>query len=96
MALKPTSREYFDEALSLPHDRLQPTEPTAWYATDEGDIVAEVGFDPATERWLGVVYARQPDGWLEVDRSGEGFFDLDDAERYLISATAELQTRSQA
>lgn len=93
MAVKPTSRKHFNEVLSLPHDRLAPTEPTAWYATDDDDVVAEVCFDPATERWLGVVYARQPDGWAEVDQSGDGFFDLDDAERYVVSAVAELQTR---
>lgn len=93
MPLKATSREHFDEVLCLPHERLAPTEPTAWYATDDDKIVAEVGFDPTRERWLGVVYASQPDGWAEVDQFGDGFFDLDDAERYLVSAIAELQTR---
>ncbi|WP_428308474.1 hypothetical protein [Lacipirellula sp.] len=91
MSLKPTTREHFDEVLSLPHDRSAPAEPTAWYATDDGHVIAEVGFDPVSERWLGVVYAQSPEGWREVDRHGEGYFDLDDAERAIVASAATLQ-----
>ena len=90
MSLKPTTREHFDEILSLPHERSAPVEPTAWYATDDEQLVAEVGFDPVTDRWLGVVYLRSPDGWQELDRRGAGYFDLDDAERALAMTVASL------
>ena len=91
MSLKPTTREHFDEVLSLPHERSAPAEQTAWYATNDDELLAEVGFDPATERWLGVVYSRSPDGWREVDREGSGYFDLDDAERALVATAASLR-----
>lgn len=91
MALKPTTRKHFDDVLSLPHERLIPLEQTAWYATDDDRLVAEVAFDSTTQRWLGVVYARSPAGWREVDRHGEGFFDLDDAERALVATAASLE-----
>jgi hypothetical protein len=78
VSLKATTREHFDQVLSLPHERTPPVEPTAWYATDDNNVVAEVGYDPLTERWLGVVYGRSPDGWHEVDHGGDGYFDLDD------------------
>ncbi len=90
MILKPTTREHFDEVVSLPHERSAPVEPAAWYATDDDQVVAELGFDPTTDRWLGVVYSRSPDGWREVDREGTGYFDLDDAERAVLATAASL------
>jgi hypothetical protein len=91
MSLKPISRKHFEEVLSLPHEADVPGLGISWYATDDDQIVGEIVFDAETQRWFGVVYAQWPDGWAEVDRSGRGFYDLDDAERSLISAAAELQ-----
>lgn len=94
MSLKSTTREHFDEVLALPHERTPPVERTAWYATDDDHHVAEVGFDPVSERWLGVVYGRAPDGWQEVDRKGDGYFDLEDAERAIVATVASLESAS--
>ena len=88
MPLKPSTREHFDEILALPHEQAAPVERAAWYATEDDQLLAEIGFDPITERWVGVVYSRSPDGWREVDGHGEGYFDLDDAERAVIAVAA--------
>lgn len=90
MSLKPTTREHFNDALSLPHEQKTATEQAVWYATEDDQLLAEIDFDPTSERWYGVVYARLPDGWQELDRHGDGYFDLDDAERALWSAAAAL------
>lgn len=90
MFLKPTTREHFDAALSLPHERKSPTEEAAWYATEGDRILAEIDFDPTSERWHCVVYTLSPVGWQEVDRNGAGYFDLDDAERALLNVAAAL------
>lgn len=91
MSLKPTSRKHFEDILALPHETGVPGLDISWYATDDDQIVGEIVFDEETQRWFGVVYARRPDGWAEVDRSGRGFYDLDDAERAIARAAAELQ-----
>jgi hypothetical protein len=96
MALRPVTREHFENVLSLPHERKSPGEAVSWYASEDDLIAGEIAYDPATERWYGVVYAQHPDGWAEVDRSGDGFFDLDDAERALLSAAASMQTLRQS
>jgi hypothetical protein len=90
MALKPSTREHFDELLSLPHEDIAPVERAAWYAAEDDQVLAEIDFDPITERWVGVVYARSPAGWREVDGNGEGYFDLDDAERAVAAVAATL------
>ena len=97
MPLKPITREHFNDALSLPQQRKRATEQAAWYATEDDQLVAEIDFDPTSERWYGVVYARSPDGWQELDRHGDGYFDLDDAERALLGAAAALsQTQEES
>ena len=92
MSLKPTSRKHFEQVLSLPHEADVPGLGISWYATDDDQIVGEIVFDIETQRWFGVVYAQWPDGWAEVDRSGRGFYYLDDAERSMVCVAAELQT----
>jgi hypothetical protein len=91
MSLKPISRKHFEDVLALPHEADIPGLGVSWYATADDQIVGEIVFDEQTQRWFGIVYAQWPDGWAEVDRSGRGFYDLDDAERSMMRAAAELQ-----
>lgn len=51
MSLKPTTREHFNDALSLPQQRKAAIEQSAWYATEDDQLLAEVEFDPTSERW---------------------------------------------
>lgn len=92
MPLQPTSRQHFEDVLALPHEADVPGLGIHWYATPDDQVVGELVFDDESQRWFGVVYAQWPDGWAEVDRSGRGFYDLDDAERSMMRVAAELQT----